>query len=101
MYERVFNRFTAPIRAEKESPMEKITEKHPEVFTGETVTVSDPSPEQQAAIRGAMEDVKRLSAPLVEWIRENYGYNAEIHISADFVCVKHCSMSLPFPITEI
>lgn len=57
--------------------------------------------QKQANSTAALSELKSLAAPLVEWIRKNHGYNTEVHISADFVCVKHDGMSLPFPIIEI
>ena len=48
-----------------------------------------------------MKELETLSAPLVDWIRKNYSYHTEVHISADFVGVKHAGIGLPFPITEV
>ena len=53
-----------------------------------------------AASTAHMEELKTLAAPLVEWVRENYGYNTEVHISADFVCVTHDGIGIPYPISE-
>ena len=47
-----------------------------------------------------LEELKSLATPLVEWIRKNYGYHTEVHISADLVCVKHDGMGIPYPISE-
>ena len=83
-----------------DNSMKEIIKKYPAAFTGETMVVPDPTPEQQAATVALMEELKTLAAPLVEWIRENHGYHTEIHISADLVCVKHDGMGIPYPISE-
>jgi len=48
----------------------------------------------------ATDELKALAAPLVNWIRENHGYHTEIHISADYVSVKHDGVGIPYPISE-
>jgi hypothetical protein len=48
----------------------------------------------------AMKELELLATPLVEWIRTTYGYNTDVVITADHVCVKQDGMSIPYPITE-
>lgn len=54
---------------------------------------SQPAPE--------MEELRALAAPIVRWIGEMYGYNADVVITADSVCVNRVEFGLPFPIEEV
>jgi hypothetical protein len=45
-------------------------------------------------------ELKQLAAPLVEWIRKPYGYHTDVVITADYVCVKHDGVGVPYPISE-
>ena len=56
--------------------------------------------EARATLPEDMVELEQLAAPLVEWIRKNHGYHTEVHISADYVCVKHDGMGIPYPISE-
>jgi len=47
-----------------------------------------------------MNELKQLATPLVEWIRKTYGYHTDVVITADYVCVKHDGIGIPYPITE-
>lgn len=77
--------------------MQRMKKLYPENFTGETIVLPDPNPEERAADKARMEELKRLVAPLIEWLRENYGPYTTVHISWDRVDVEQLIMGLPFP----
>lgn len=74
----------------------EVMEKYPEKFTGRTIVVHEPTPEQQAISRALMRELETLAAPLVEWLRENYSPHTDIVISWDHVWVKHDGMGIPY-----
>ena len=80
--------------------MQKLVENYPKSFTGETVILPDLSLEQQAKSKDLLMELKSLTAPLVGWLRENYGPHTEIDITWDFVAVKHDGIGVPFSVTE-
>lgn len=44
--------------------------------------------------------IKELAEPIVNWIREHHGANTEVHISWDYVSVKHDGIGIPFPYSD-
>lgn len=59
------------------------------------------TPEQQLAnSEPVIAELKSLAAPLVEWIIKYHGPHTEIHISWDYVSVKHDEVGIPFPYSE-
>jgi len=47
-----------------------------------------------------MTKLRDLSTPIVEWIRNIYGPNTEVHITWDRVQLKHDGIGIPFPIVD-
>ncbi|WP_273483666.1 hypothetical protein [Desulforamulus ruminis] len=80
--------------------LEKFMEQYPENFTGEVFIVPDPTPEQQAKNKALMAELEALTTPLVAWIRENHGPHTEVHVSWDYVSVKHDGVGIPFSYSE-
>lgn len=48
-----------------------------------------------------LDELKRLAAPLVAWLRENYNPLTEIHISWDRVRTITDELSVPFPYDKV
>lgn len=47
-----------------------------------------------------IDNLEKLAAPIVDWIREHHGPHTEVHISWDHVWVKQDLLGLPFPYSE-
>lgn len=56
-------------------------------------TATEKGREEIAALR-------ELTAPIVEWIRENHSPHTEVHISWDHVWVRHDGIGIPFPYSD-
>jgi hypothetical protein len=82
------------------SDMDKLIALYPDNFTGETMIIPDPTPEQQAADKALMNRLETLAAPLVAWLRENKWPCTSIHITYDRVDVEEHVMGIPFPYSE-
>ena len=65
-----------------------------------SIVIRGQTQEQKIAKRMLMKELETLAAPLVEWLRVNHGYHTEIHISSDYVSVKHDGFGIPYPISE-
>lgn len=85
--------------------MKKLIAQYPEKFTGEILrAVPAQTPEQEAAKRQAdivrLKSLKKAAAPLIQWIRENYGSYTEVLVSWDSASVMQEGDSVSLPYSE-
>lgn len=105
-YQKYGHHEQAPTDSNSTSPeMKKLIAQYPEKFTGEILrAVSTQNPEQKAAERQAnmlrLKSLKEVAAPLIQWIRENYGPYTNVLVSWDSASVMQEGDSVSLPYSE-